>query len=246
MFSRARAAVAPVYLFACLILGGSTQGIWANMLLQLAGVAIIAWAALGEPDELLAPAAWQLLLLAVVAVAVVALQLVPLPASTWAHLGPRGAIADGYRVLGMPVPPEPLSLTPAAGVSALFAIIPAMAIFCAMVRMRAYRPRWLALALIVGTLAGIALGALQVASAGSQLSSWYLYEDTSNGKAVGFFANADHMATLLIMTIPFLAAIIAAARTESMQRYSAVVAVAAGLGLVVVVGLALNGSLAGY
>ena len=246
MLSRARAAVAPVYLFACLILGGSTQGIWANMVLQLAGIAIIAWAAMDKSDEPLAPAAWQLLVLALVTVAVVALQLVPLPASTWAHLGPRSAIADGYRVLGMAVPSEPLSLTPAAGLSTLFATIPAIAIFCAMVRLRAYRPQWLVIALIAGTLAGIALGALQVASSGTQQWAWYLYEDTSNGRAVGFFANADHMATLLIMTIPFLAAIIAAARTESMQRYSAVVAVAVGLGFVVVVGLALNGSLAGY
>jgi O-antigen ligase len=246
MLSRARAAVAPAYLLACLVLGGSTQGIWANMVLQLAGIGIIAWAALARSDEPLAPAAWQLLLLAIVAVAVVLLQLVPLPASMWAHLGPRAAIADGYRVLGMAVPPEPLSLNPAAGIGALFAIIPAVAIFCAMVRLRAYRPRWLALALIVGSIAGIALGALQVASSGTQQWAWYLYEDTSNGRAVGFFANADHMATLLIMTIPFLAAIIAAARTESMQRYSAVVAVAVGAGLVVLVGLALNGSLAGY
>ena len=246
MLSRARAAVAPAYLLACLILGGSTQGIWANMVLQLAGIAIIAWAAVAKSDEPLAPAAWQLLLLGIVTVAVVALQLVPLPASTWAHLGPRAAIADDYRVLGMTAPPEPLSLTPAAGLSALFATIPAIAVFCAMVRLRAFRPRWLAAALIVATLAGIALGALQVASSGTQQWAWYLYEDTSNGRAVGFFANADHMATLLIMTIPFLAAIVAAARTESMQRYSAVVAVAVGAGLVVLVGLGLNGSLAGY
>jgi hypothetical protein len=160
MLSRARVVVAPAYLLACLILGGSTQGIWANMVLQLAGIAIIAWAALARSDEPLAPAAWQLLLLALVAVAVVALQLVPLPASMWAHLGPRAGIADDYRVLGIAVPPGPLSLTPAAGLSALLAMIPPIAIFCAMVRLRAYRPRWLALALILGTLAGIALGAL--------------------------------------------------------------------------------------
>ncbi|MGE5564054.1 MAG: O-antigen ligase family protein [Bacillota bacterium] len=246
MVSRARVFVAPIYLFACLILGGSAQGIWANMILQLAGLAIIAWAAFDKGDEPLAPSAWQLLLLTIAAIAVVAIQFIPLPAGTWTHLGPRAAVAEGFGALGQPVPPEPLSLTPALGLNSLLGIIPPLALFCAMVRLKAYRPQWLAVALIAGTLAGIALGALQVASAAGDLSPWYLYPDTSIGKGVGFFANADHMATLLVVTIPFLAAVIAAARTASMQRYSAIVAVAVGVGLLVVVGLALNGSLAGY
>lgn len=246
MLSRGRAYVAPAYLFACLILGGSAQGVWGNMLLQLAGIAIIAWAAFERRDEPLPAPARQLLLLVILVVAIVALQLLPLPAGVWSHLGPRGKIAEGFQALGVPMPREPLSLNPASSLDSLLGIIPAVALGCAMVRLKAYRPQWLVIALIAGTLAGIALGAMQVASAGAELSPWYLYEDTSNGKAVGFFANADHMATLLIVAIPFVAATVAAARTSSMQRYSAVVAIAAGIGLVLLVGLALNGSLAGY
>ena len=45
MASALRQAVAPVYLFLCLMLGGSAQGIWGNALLQLIGLAIIAWSA---------------------------------------------------------------------------------------------------------------------------------------------------------------------------------------------------------
>ena len=246
MLSRARTTVAPAYLFACLILGGSAQGIWLNMILQLAGVAIIAWAAVDRSEERAAPPARQLLWLAVAALAVVALQLVPLPAALWASLGPRATVAEGLRTLGVQMTSQPLSLTPAAGLDALLRIIPALALFCAMVRLRAYRPHWLAFALIAGTLAGISLAAMQVASSNPISSPFYLYEETSPGRGVGFFANADHMATLLVITIPFLAGMIAAAKTSSMQRYSAVVAIAAGLGIVVVVGIALNGSLAGY
>jgi O-antigen ligase len=247
MGSRARVFVAPAYLFACLVLGGSAQGIWQNMLLQLAGIAIIAWAAVDDGDGPIAPSARQLLLLAALTIAVVALQLVPLPAAIWTHLGPRQAIAEGYRALGLPLPPEPISLTPAASLSALLAVIPPLAILCAMVRLKAYRPQWLAAALIAGAVIGIVLGALQVASSnGMELSSWYLYEDTSGGKAVGFFANANHMASLLVIAIPFLAAIVAAGKTASMQRYSAIVAIVGGSGLVLLFGLGLNGSLAGY
>ena len=238
--------IAPAYLFACLILGGSAQGIWQNMLLQLAGVAIIAWAALAKSDEPLSLGARQLLWLAVGAIVVVGAQMIPLPSSIWTHLGGRRAFAEGFAALGLPIPPEPVSLNPAAGLNSLLGIIPPLAIFCAMVRLRAYAPKWLAAALIAGTLAGVALGALQ-SSAGNPLESpFYLYEDTNFGKAVGFFANSDHMATLLVITIPFLAALVAAARTSSTQRFSAMAAVAAGVGILVVVGLALNGSLAGY
>jgi O-antigen ligase len=244
--SRARAFVAPAYLFACLVLGGSAQGIWQNMLLQLAGIAIIAWAALDNGDGPIAPSARQLLLLAGLAIGVVALQLVPLPASIWTHLGPRHAIADGYRTLGIPIPSEPISLTPADSLHSLLRIIPPVAIVCAILRLKPYHPQWLAMALIAGAVAGIGLGAMQVASPNPLESPLYLYEDTNWGRAVGFFANADHMATLLVISIPFLAAMVVAAKTANMQRYSAIVAVAVGVAVVIVVGLALNGSLAGY
>jgi O-antigen ligase len=246
MTSRTRTLVAPVYLLACLILGGSAQGIWQNMILQLAGVAIIAWAAMEKGQEQVPRPAAHLLLIAILAISLVGLQLLPLPPAVWSHLGGRQKIAEGFVVLGVPIPDRPLSLTPASGISSLLATIPALAMVCAMVRLKAYRPQLLAVALIVGTLAGIALGAMQVASSGGEISPLYLYEETNPGRAVGFFANADHMATLLIVTIPFLAAIVAAGTSASMQRYSAIVAVAIGLGIVVVVGLALNGSLAGY
>ena len=106
--------VAPAYLFACLILGGSAQGIWQNMILQLAGIAIIAWAAMDERPEALPKPARQLLILAMLCVAVVAIQLIPLPASIWSELGPRQHIAADFSALGIAVPAEPLSLTPGA------------------------------------------------------------------------------------------------------------------------------------
>lgn len=246
MVSRVRPALAPAYLFACLILGGSAQGIWANMVLQLAGVAIIGWAAAARADDPLTSPAKQLLLLAIVAIVVVALQMVPLSPTVWSKLGPRGEFVQGYHALGIALPSLPLSLTPSQTLDSLLGIIPPLALFCAIVRLRAYRPAWLALALLAGTVAGILIGTLQVASGNPMLSPWYLYEETNFGVAVGFFANANHMATLLVITVPFLAAIVASARRANVQRYSAVLALVVGAGLVVMVGLALNGSLAGY
>jgi len=66
------------------------------------------------------------------------------------------------------------------------------------------------------------------------------------GVATGFFANANHMAILLVITLPFLAAILGAARSANKQRNWAIMAMVAGLALVIVAGIILNGSLAAY
>ncbi|MFL6725921.1 MAG: O-antigen ligase family protein [Sphingomicrobium sp.] len=244
MPSAARSAVAPFYLLACLILGGSAQGIWQNMVLQLAGLAIIAWAAAAPADEPLPEPARWLLMLAIAAIAVVALQQVPLPASLGGH-GARTKVLRGFQLLGRPTGPLPTSLTPYESLSTLLGLIPPLAMFCAIVRLKAYRASWLAAALLGGALAGIMLGALQVASPGPN-SPWYPYAETNVGVGVGFFANANHMASLLVVALPFVAALAAAGKSRNVQRYSALLTVSAGIALLLIVGIALNGSLAGY
>jgi O-antigen ligase len=246
MLSRTRSLVAPAYLFACLLLGGSAQGIWQNMLLQLGGLAILGWAALDRADEPLARSATQLLLIAIAGLAFVAVQMMPLPPDVWEQLGPRTKIAQGFAALGIARPWQPISLEPASGLDASLKIIPPLALFCAIVRLKAFRAKLLAAALIAGALAGVLLGTLQVASGDPVNSHWYLYDQTNPGKAVGFFANADHMATLLVATIPFIAAAVAAGAGRSLQRRAALLASGAAIGLILVIGVALNGSLAGY
>ena len=243
MHSAVKTAVAPAYLLACLLLGGSAQGIWQNMLLQLAGVAIIAWAA-ATGDEPLPKAAQTLLLILVAGLVVFALQLIPLPASLWTT-GLRARVGEGYAILGQAIPPLPISLTPYAGLNTLLGIVPALAVFCAVLRLGAFRASWLAAALLAGTVVGITLGALQVVAPGPN-SPWYLYPQTNRGVAVGFFANANHMADLLVCALPFIAALASAGRSRNIQRYSALLVVLAAAALLIVVGIALNGSLAGY
>src|SRR3954453_5628840 len=119
MISRYREAVAPAYLFLCLLLGGSGQGIWENMVLQLLGLAIIAWAAWLGAGHRVAQPARHLLLIALAAIALVALQMVPWPPAIWTRLGGREVIAEGYRILGMGAPWLPISVTPDRTLDAL-------------------------------------------------------------------------------------------------------------------------------
>src|SRR3954454_18379335 len=127
--SAVKSSVAPIYLFACLILGGSAQGIWQNMLLQLIGLGIIAWAA-ASGDAPLPKAARTLLLILIAGLAILILQLVPLPPSLWAH-GLRARLAADYAILGQPLPWLPISLTPYATLNSLLGLIPPLAVFLA-------------------------------------------------------------------------------------------------------------------
>jgi len=247
MSRRMRDAVAPTYLFFCLLLGGSAQGIFANMMLQLFGLGLIAWATLAAPRQEVSRGQVQLFWLIVLALGVVAIQLIPLPPAVWTQLGGRNVIADGYRILGIATPWLPLSVAPYDTLSSLLSLIPALAVLAAILRIGC-KPWMLATALVTGTFMGILLGALQVSSANPATSSWYLYAETNPGLATGFFANANHMADLLVITLPFLAAMLARARERGSdgQSYSAAIVFVAGAILVIAVGIALNGSLAGY
>lgn len=247
MARRASQAVAPIYLFLCLVFGGSVQGIFANVVLQLLGLGLLAWVAIvpstNEPSAL----ERQLRILILLSLGLVAIQLVPLPPSIWPHLGGRETFEAGYRLLGIAVPWLPISLAPYDSIATVLTLIPPLALLAVVLRIGA-RPLWLVAALLAALVAGILVGVLQVSSVGPAGSPWYFYADTNVGSATGFFANADHMATLLVISIPFLAALLGAARAArtGLPHYSGVVAVVVAVAIVVAVGIVLNGSFAGY
>jgi len=247
MGRRLRVAAVPAYLFLCLLLGGSGQGIWANMVLQLLGLALICWSAVARTEQPQSKGQRTLLILVALGLALVLAQLVPLPFSLWRALGPRETIAADYQLLGVTPTWLPLSVAPYDSLTALLALIPPVAVLAAGFRL-GIRPLPAALALVAGTLAGILLGALQVSSPDPTTSPWYLYAETNFGVATGFFANANHMALLLVITLPFLTAMLARAGDgkRNVQRLSGALALVAGAALVIAVGIALNGSLAGY
>jgi O-antigen ligase len=244
MGSRLREAAVPAYLLVCLLLGGSVQGVWSNMTLQLLGLAIIAWSALARGESEPTRSARMLMWVALLGLVVIAVQLVPLPATVWPHLGGRERIASDFALLGLRTPSLPLSLAPYETLGAILALIPPIAVLCAMLRLRAYRSRWLTIPLAAAAMVGILIGVLQVS--GGPMSPWYIYEETSRGLATGTFANANHMATLLLVCLPFLAALLASMRGSKAQHFSAMAALVGGLAIVILVGVALNQSLAGY
>ena len=233
--STARHLVAPMYLFACIILGGNAQSIWQNMILQLAGLAIIAWAAAASPGAL-PRSAKALLIIAMAFVGVVALQAIPLPLSVFAD-GVRARIASDYRLLGSTTQTAPVSLSPFGSLAAFLAVVPPLAIFCAMARQEAYRVSWLIAALLAGIAALITLSVLQIA--GGNGSRSYL-------TAGDWMARPSHMVDLLIVAVPFLFIVASNPSGRNFRRYAVLGIVGTAVGGLLVAGFFFPNAIAAY
>jgi O-antigen ligase len=241
---RARIATlaVPAYLFLALLLGGSTRAIWGNMALHLLAIALLAWIAL-SPRQKLPNRARPLALIVVAVIALIVLQLVPLPPALWSSLPGRGQVAQGYAMLGDPLRWLPLSLNPHGTLASALALLPPIAV-AAVIVTKPQRDAWLAAALLAGACLGVGLGALQTASAGPGKSPLFLYEIT-NGGSVGFFANRNHMGTLLLASLPFAIALLGGALRARERSRSAGPSVFLGaIILLLLAGIVLNGSTA--
>jgi O-antigen ligase len=238
-----RHAITPVFLGLCLLLGGaSAAGITANLLLQLTALPLIGWALWTLRHDPPSGPVRGLLLLLLGLIALCLVQLIPLPPSVWTLLPGREPVARGFALLGLPLPWLPLSLAPAQSLASMIWLLPAIATLLAIVGLGAFRGRWLAWTVVGITTLAVGFGALQLVGGGT-----YLYAITNRGAAVGFFANANHHATLLLASIPFVAGLQAYAvrRARSRRDASAVSVLTSAAFVVIAVGLLTNLSLAG-
>jgi O-antigen ligase len=239
-------ALVPSYLLLCLLLGGaSAAGLLGNAFLQLLAIPLIAAALFFPQGKLLAAPRTAILLLWLL-VALFLWQLVPLPPSIWTALPGRDRIAEGFALLGRPLPWLPISLDPGRTIASALWILPPVAIFLAMLRLGAFKKTWLAWCLIGTAAVSVLIGAVQMT--GGQAPGWYFYDTTNLGFPTGFFANVNHQATMLLCSLPFLAALYLRNR-DKMERkralsgYALIIACAA---LVSLIGILLTQSLAGW
>lgn len=146
------------------------------------------------------------------------IQLVPLPQGLWTSLPGREQLSLAMSVTGMEPGWVPLSLAPDKTWQSFLALIPPVAMFLAVMTASSDRARQLILLVILAAVASIVLGALQVASGNSH---FYLWPDAFGGGMEGFFANRNHLAALLIATIPFVAVLAGTARRHNAHRAQA-------------------------
>ncbi|MFC3580137.1 O-antigen ligase family protein [Sphingomonas hylomeconis] len=225
-----------------IVLGGSGFGVIGNLLLQLLALPVIFIAILRLARERLDN--WTRAGLATVALIhlLPLLQLVPLSPALWTQMNGRDWIARGYVDLGIALPSIGISLSPEETLAWWLHLFPATGAFLLGLTVPLRERRWVAWVIVALTLVSTVLGIVQVAT-----GYGYLYRITNIGSAVGFFANRNHLATLLVMAIP-LTFLLLEKRRKPMtgtRLWTAIFSIFA-LILVMLVGILMAGSRAGF
>jgi O-antigen ligase len=136
-------------------------------------------------------------------VVLVGVQLVPLPPSIWQSFPGRSIVIEADRAASLGPIWRPISLVPDGTWNALYSLVVPLTALAFMAQMdRDSRFRLLPYLIGVGLISGL-VGVLQ--AIGPRDGMLYLYEVTTNGSAVGLFANRNHQAVFLATLFPMLA-----------------------------------------
>jgi O-antigen ligase len=201
---RAWTIVTVLWIAACVVLGGSSVGgAMGNAALQFGAVAIILAVLWRMPERPFARAEILLLVLVGLLIVWLALTAIPMPPEFWTALPGRAPVAEGYRLLGTPLPWLPIALEPDRLPRSALGLLPVLATFLLVRGLDEGEQRLATLALVGIAVVSLVLGALQMA--GGPDSPLRFYEVTNRVAPVGFFANGNHLGTLLLVALPFAA-----------------------------------------
>ena len=236
-------AIAAVALLAfSFAFGGSSQGHALRLaLVELASLPVLVLAS----QRLIQTGAWKehrlALGLLAAAVAIPLLQIIPLPPTIWTRLPGRDQMVLALQLAGLEPGWTSLSLAPDRTWASALALAPPAALFLAVLALSPAQRERLVYVCIGAAVAGILLGAAQFASGGDDL---YLWGWTGVGSVTGFFANRNHLASFLLVVLPF-AIVFGAAALRRRDRQASHLWFSALFAGLVVVGLAAIRSRAG-
>lgn len=189
------------------VAGGSSWNARGPLLVvELASIPLLTLAARNAAAEGLRGAARAALVLACLVAVVPLFQSIPLPSALWLNLPGQAPRYAALALSGVDLKPEPISLDPYATRAALPALLPPIAVLLATLFASQRERRSVAGVWMVLALAGLALGLVQLTQGEG---GWaYLYGETNAGSLVGWFANRNHEAALLLALMPLAAALV--------------------------------------
>jgi O-antigen ligase len=109
----------------------------------------------------------------------------------------------------------PISLSRSGTLAQLTSLIPIVAMIVLVYASSGYGRLFSVYLIIATSVVSIILGLLQKMQGPDSL--YYIYDVTNRGGVVGFFANRNHLATLLLATIPFIGALAVSPHRDSKQ-----------------------------
>ena len=211
--------------------GASREHALRLAMIELAALPLLVMAA----GRLIKDDAWRqhrfLLGLLAALVAIPLIQLIPLPAAVWTGLPGRDQLVLALEITGLAPGWSPMTLTPDKTWASALALVPPAAMLLAVLSLTHIQRQRLVQVCIAAAIASILLGAAQLASGGDSL---YLWSWTGAGSVTGFFANRNHLASLLLITLPFAITFGAATLRRRDQRTTALWIGGLFAGLVVV------------
>jgi uncharacterized membrane protein YhaH (DUF805 family) len=183
-----------------------------------------------------------LLSVAIAALLVLLVYLIPLPHALWGDLPQREKLAAVYQSAQLAPMPLPMAISPIGGWNTFFSLAAPLAVIVHGVQLDTTSRKLLVPLLIgLGLISGL-VGLIQ--AIGGANSAAYFYRITNNGSAVGLFANRNHQALLLAMLFPMLG-FYAAWNGQSRQSTRIWDWIMIAMGLVLVPLLLITGSRAG-
>ena len=188
-----------------LVLGGGTkQGLWSDAFVQIASLVLLVALVFRARGQRRGPHD-RLTLFIVIALLLLPLaQLISLPPSIWTSLPGREMFALAYDGARLGRPWLPISLDPAATWRSWLSLLPAIAVFFAVVALDQRARRSLSLLIVAVGMVSVFLGLAQLMQ--GPASPLRFYPFTNTGDSVGFFANRNHYAAFLTVLIPVVAA----------------------------------------
>lgn len=197
-------ATAALLVMALLLGGAGVHYPLITAALEAAGFALLGFAMLRGGAGLLRPPSRAAGILLIAMLALVLIQLVPIPWQLWAALPGRTLPADLLALAGLDGAARPMSLNPHATLGSGLALIPAIAIFLVASRLPVEDQRRLLTICVAAALFGALLGALQKAMGAGVLVPWMTGH---GGSGPGLFVNRNHQAAFLLAAIPSAAAL---------------------------------------
>jgi O-antigen ligase len=202
----ARQMAAMLVLVLALVLGGGPSQPLFTMVIELAALPLIVLAFGAMTAERVTGAIPALILVALIALTPL-LQMIPLPPALWTALPGRETPVALLAAGAITPEAHPLTLEPDGTLRAGLALLPGIAIFLSTLGATLAERRRLATIIVGATIAGAMLGILQLANG----ADFDLYTTAHSANLIGFFANRNHEANMLLVGMLLAAGLAAGA-----------------------------------